>query len=225
MDKKGINMKVAGPTGWRGVMNRGPQRSDFGLSPLADNVDSLTQRPRVRVSRIHHGIGGGMQLNYETHSGLTTSLRSGTSRTSRQLPLTGSRAAAGIFCAMLIAGLLITHVHLRFKILDMKMQQHALQTVHYHLEREASMLDSRSAHLGDLGRLKDFAVMKLQMRENTESSEVTIATYLIEKYSARSIAEAQQEQTRELAAEQRDKTRNPFKRIANMALAFAEGGR
>ncbi len=213
-------MKVTGPTGWRGVMNRSPQRSDFGLSPLADNVESLTQRPRVRVSRIQHGIGGGMQLT-DSDAGFMAPSRLRDERTARQLSLTTGRTAVGVYAAVFITGLLIVHIHLRFQILDMKMQQHALQTQHRHLEREASWLESGYARLGNLGRLKDLAVMKHQMKESTEHDAVTISPYLVEKYSATSIAADRQAQLNHIAAATNAHSKNPFRRIANMAVAFA----
>ncbi len=217
-------MKVAGPTGWRGVMNRGPQPSNFGLSPLADNVDSLTQRPRVRVSRIRHGIGGGMRLSEDSETTLFSSFRGSNNSPSRRLSFSGGRAAVGVYAAMLVAGLLVVHVHLRFEILDMNIQQHALQTVHRQLEREASMLESRFANLNNLGRLKDHATRKLQMQGNAHVDSVNIAPSLVKKYSAESVAADQQEQAKSIAAAQ-SATNNPFRRFANMALAFAENGR
>ncbi len=214
-------MKVAGPTGWRGVMNQGPRPSDFGLSPLADNVDSLTQRQRVRISRIRHGIGGGMRFSDESEL-----LRAAPSRFSgewmgRRLSLTGPRVILGIYCATLVACLLIVHVHLRFDIRDMKMQQHALQTMHRQLEREASALERHVVHLRDIGRLKEYAVMKLEMVEIEGGTEIAISSNLKEKYSSEAIAAARQQRDSEIAALKQPKTRNPFRHLADMAVAFA----
>lgn len=218
-------MKVTGPTGWRGVMNQRPRPSDFGLSPLADNVDSLTQRQRgVRISRIRHGIGGGMRFSDETELVRAAPSRFSADWMGRRLSLTGPRVILGVYCAMLVAALLVIHVHLRFEIRDMNMQQHALQSVHRQLEREISTLERHVAHLRDVGRLKEFAVMKLEMVEIEHGAEVAVSPVVREKYSARTIAAAKAQREAEIAAAQRPHPRNPFRRLADMAVAFASPG-
>lgn len=218
-------MKTAGPTGWRGVMNRGPQRSEFGLSPLADNVDSLTQRPRVRVSRIRHGIGGGMRLSDETEFSLSLTPRYNYDQRGRRLSLTPGRAAVGIYVSVLIGSLLIIHVNLRFKIHDMQMQQHALQMVQRHLEREASSVNSRTAVLGNLERLEEYAVIDREMVHTVEAPEVRIPRYTMEKYSPDAVAAVQKEQDEQVAAATHAKPKSPFRNLATMALAFAQSTR
>lgn len=214
-------MKSAGPTGWRGVMNRSPRPSDFGLSPLADNADSLAQRPRARVSRIRHGIGGGMRLYDENELAQAAPSRFNDEWMGRCLSLTAPRVVFGIYAAVLVTLLLITHVYLRFQIHDMQMQQHALQAIHRDLDRESAMLDGHRAFLSDPGRLKEFAVMDLAMVENGRSPELTVPPYLVQKYSPELIATARQEQLREIAQLKQGGRKNPFRQIADMALAFA----
>lgn len=214
-------MKTSGPTGWRGVMNQGPRPSDFGLSPLADNVDSLTQRHRVRISRIRHGIGGGMRFSDETELMRAAPSRFSGEWMGRRLSLTGPRVLLGVYVAMLIASILIVHVHLRFEIRDMNMQQHVLQTVHRQLERDFSHLERHVTHLRDIGRLKEYAVMKLEMVEIGSGTEIAISPAIREKYSAEAIAGAQAERAAEIAARTQPAYRNPFRRLADLAVAFA----
>src|SRR5690606_7769208 len=195
--------------------------SDFGLSPLADNVDSLTQRQRVRISRIRHGIGGGMRFSDENELVRAAPSRFSGEWMGRRLSLTGPRVILGIYSAFLVASLLIVHVHLRFEIRDMNMQQHALQSMHRQLEREISTLERHVAHLRDVGRLEEFAVMKMEMVEIDQSTEIAISPALQEKYSEQSIAAARAEREAEIAASSQPRTRNPFRRLADMAFAFA----
>jgi len=216
-------MKVSGPSGWRGVMNRRPQPSEFGLSPLADNVDSLTLRPNehVRSSRNGRGVGGAMRF-LEDHD-LRRHSRAGSTFHSRPISFCGRRAALSIYCAFLVTALLVLHVHLRFSIHDMQMQEHLLQTVQRHLDRRISSLDRGVAHnMGDLGRLRDYAVNNLQMVPNERGMDLAIAPDIAQKYSPESIAETRKKAEQAVAdADSEDSPRNPFKRLADFALAFA----
>jgi hypothetical protein len=215
-------MKAAGPSGWRGVMNRRPQPSEFGLSPLADNVDSLTQRhqPRPRISRIQNGIGGGMRFADEHELLRVAPSRFSGDFMGRQLSLTGGRVIMGVYCCVLLTVLLVAHVHLRFQIHDMKMQEHMLQSVHRQLERRLSNLDRGVAHrMGDLAPLREAAITKLNMVPNSRTLEVAIAPSLLEKYSPQAIAEVTGTQNSSVAAAQPQR-RNPFRKLADLALAF-----
>ena len=176
-------MKGAKPTGWRAVMNRSPRPSDFGLSPLADNVDSITQRQRVRISRIRHGIGGGMQLYDESDLIHAAPSRFSGEWMGRRLSLTGGRVLLGVYTMSLLAFLLIAHVHLRFQIHDIQMQQHGLQTIHRQLERQITSIDRHVAHRSnDLRHLKDHAVLNLRMVENQDTTELSVSKSLVSKY-------------------------------------------
>jgi hypothetical protein len=217
-------MKKPGPTGWRGVMNQGPRPSDFGLSPLADNVDSITQRQRVRVSRISHGIGGGMRVHDDSEMLRITAPRFSPEWMGRRLSLTGSRAAFGMYSAILVALLLIGHVHLRFQIHDMNMQQHALQSLERNLQRQSNTLHQHMSQLIDLTRLENDAVSNLNMVENGRAPEVEIDPALQEKYSPQAIAQARKEKQEESTSDKAIASR-PFRKIADMAWAFADSAR
>ncbi len=208
------------PSGWRGVMNQRPQPSDFGLSQLADNVDSITQRQRVRVSRISHGIGGGMRITDDTE--LTRSVTSHFSGEfmGRRLSLTSGRVFLGVYATILTTLLLICHIHLRFEIHDMNTQQHALQTVHQRLERQASMLDRQMATLIDLGRLRDYATTELKMVENDRPDELKVAVHLRQKYDPQQIAADRQRKAEQEIADN-NRPVNGFFKFTQVALAFA----
>jgi hypothetical protein len=201
-------------------MSRRPQPSDFGLSPLADNVDSLTQRQnRTRVSRIQNGIGGGMRFADENELARVAPSRFSGDFMGRQLSLTSGRVILGVYCSVLLTALLVSHVHLRFQIHDMKMQEHMLQTVQRQLDRRLSSLDRGVAHrMGDLAPLRDVAITKLNMVPNDRTSmEIAIAPQLLEKYSSRAIAEITSARNTDIAAAPQ---RNPFRKLADFALAF-----
>lgn len=210
-------------TNWRGVMNHRPQPSDFGLSPLADNVDSLTQRQRVRVSRITHGIGGGMRISEDTDAYRSAPANEITDRRGmRVLSLTGSRAAFGIYAGVVLAVLLVAHIQLRFTIHDMNMQQHALQTVQRNLQRQSNFLDQHITSLIDLDRLKEHALMNLNMVEVERGPELLVEANMAEKYSEEAIAAARVQREREIAEAQSQEKRHPFRQLADLALAFAD---
>lgn len=216
-------MKKAGPSGWRGVMNRRPQPSDFGLSPLADNVDSLTQRDlhKPRPSRLQHGIGGGMRFTegYE-RSGLIPADFS-RSIFDRQLSLTGPRVLVGLYCTALMTILMVSHIHLRFHIHDMKMQEHSLQSVQQQLERRISFLDRGVAsRLGDLAPMRDVAVNHLNMVRTGRASELVIAPHIAQKYSPEAIAAVTEKNSQSVAAPAEEPALNPFFRFADFAMAF-----
>lgn len=213
--------KKTGQTGWRGVMSHRPQPSDFGLSPLADNVDSLTQRQRVRVSRISHGIGGGMRVNDDAEPFRTVPAHQADRRGAR-LSLSGGRAIYGIYAAILVSALLITHIQLRFKIHDMNMQQHALQTVQRNLQRQANFLDQHITSLIDLDRLKDHAVINMNMVEVERGPELVVQAAVEEKYSSEAIAAARAQREREMAEANSPAPVHAFRKLADMAWAFAD---
>lgn len=217
-------MKKAGPSGWRGVMSPRPQPSDFGLSPLADNVDSLTQRPlhRPKTSRIQNGIGGGMRFADDSLFGNTApSSYFSRSFMDRRLSLSGRRVVAGIYCTVLLTVLLVGHVHLRFQIHDIKMQEHMLQTVQQQLDRRLSALDRGVAHrLGDLGPLRDVAVTRFNMVPNAgRSVELAIAPDARERYSAERVAQTLQASASEKALARRH-PQGRLSKLADFALAF-----
>lgn len=217
-------MKKAGPSGWRGVMSPRPQPSDFGLSPLADNVDSLTQRTlhKPKPLRIQNGIGGGMRFTDDSVFG-NTSPSSCFSRSfmDRRLSLTGRRVVAGIYCTILLTVLLVGHVHLRFQIHDIKMQEHMLQTVQQQLDRRLSTLDRGVAHrLGDLGPLRDVAVTRFNMVPNAgRSVELAIAPEAKERYAPDRIAETLQVSAQQKALA-RQAPQGRLSKLADFALAF-----
>lgn len=216
-------MKAAGPSGWRGVMNRRPQPSDFGLSPLADNVDSLTQRhqSRPRISRIHNGIGGGMRFADELELARSAPSRFSPDYMGRRLSLTGPRVIFGIYATVMVAVLLVMHVHLRFQIHDMQMQEHAMQTIQRQLDRRISSLDRGVAHrMGDLAPLREVAVNRLNMVPNHHTVDLAIASNTLDKYSAQSIAQITDPEAAQVQLASQAPTRNPFKRLADFALAF-----
>jgi hypothetical protein len=206
------------PSGWRGVMNQRPQPSDFGLSQLADNVDSITQRQRVRVSRIRHGIGGGMRINDETELTVSVGSHFSAEFMGRRLSLTAGRVFFGVYATVLATALLIGHVHLRFEIHDMNMQQHALQTVHQRLQRQHSLLDRQNAELVDPGRLRQYAMLN-NMVENEQADEVQVAMHLQQKYDPRQIA-ADRQRREEEALAANNKPVDRFFTLSQVALAF-----
>lgn len=216
-------MKAAGPSGWRGVMNRRPQPSDFGLSPLADNVDSLNHRhqSRPRISRIHNGIGGGMRFADELELARSAPSRFSPDYLGRRLSLTGPRVTFGIYATILVAILLVTHVHLRFQIHDMQMQEHAMQTIQQQLDRRISSLDRGVAHrMGDLAPLREVAITRLNMVPNQNTVDLAIASNTLEKYSPVSVAQITSPQDSAMQLANQQTTRNPFKRLADFATAF-----
>src|SRR5690606_18746131 len=92
----------------------------------------------------------------------------------RVLSLTGSRAAFGIYAGVVLAVLLVAHIQLRFTIHDMNMQQHALQTVQRNLQRQSNLLDQHITSLIDLDRLKEHALMNLNMVEVERGPELLV---------------------------------------------------
>lgn len=216
-------MKSPGrPTGWRGVMNQRPQPSDFGLSPLADNVDSITQRQRVRVSRISHGIGGGMRIHEDADVFRAGAPRFSMEYMGRKLSLTGGRAAFGLYACCLVAALLLAHVHLRFRVHDMQMQQHALQLLQRNLQRQGNLLDQQLVNLVDPDRLRDFAQFNLQMEENHQVAEIQVDAELSEKYSPESIQQEHARMERDVAEAKENTLSRRFGNLAKMAWAFAD---
>lgn len=218
-------MKKPGPTGWRGVMNQRPSPSDFGLSPLADNVDSITQRQRVRLPRISHGIGGGMRVHDDTDILLRIPApRQPAAWSERKLSLTGPRALFGVYAAMLVALLLIGHVHLRFTIHDMNMQQHSLQSLQRNLQRQSNQLD-QAIGLVDLGSMRRYAVDDLNMVPNEDSNtQLMVSASVKDKYSETSIAQERKDRQEERLALGQSSTARRFWKLADMAWTFAEAG-
>lgn len=203
-------------------MNRRPQPSDFGLSPLADNVDALTQRSqsRQRISRIHHGVGGGMRFADDHELVRHTSSRFSGEFMGRTLSLSGPRVVAGVYCTVLVTILLVTHIHLRFEIHDIKMQEHSLQTVQRQLEQRLSSLDRGVAkRMADLAPMRDVATRHMNMVRNSRSVELGIAPHVAQKYSPEAIVAATQPRDENPAAHE-EQARSPFNRLADFALAF-----
>lgn len=133
----------------------------------------------------------------------------------RRLSLTGGRVLLGIYTTALLAFLLIAHVHLRFQIHDIQMQQHGLQTIHRQLERQITAIDRDvSRRSNDLRHLKDFAVLNLNMVENPDTTELAVPKNLVSKYDMT----IGQEEPRSATA---DSSKNPFSRFASIAFAFA----
>lgn len=166
-----------------------------------------------------------MRLSDETELAKAAPSRFSGEWMGRRLSLTGGRVVLGVYCAVFITALLIVHIHLRFEIHDMKMQQHALQTMHRHLERELSMLDRGVAsHSNDIERLKDYAITNLHMVENDRAAELVVAPGLAEKYSAIAVAQATgNDETPDIASTRG--SRNPFRRFASLAFALSTNNR
>lgn len=208
------------PSGWRGVMNQRPQPSDFGLSQLADNVDSITQRQRVRVSRISHGIGGGMRITDDAEVTRSVTSHFSAEYMGRRLSLTSGRVFLGVYATVLTTTLLLCHIHLQFEIRDMNTQQHALQTVHQRLERQAALLDRQMSTLIDLGRLREYATTELNMVENDQPDELKVTAHLRQKYDPQQIAADRQRRADQEVAHN-NRPVNGFFRLTQVALAFA----
>lgn len=216
-------MKNTVPTGWRGVMNHRPQPSDFGLSPLADNVDAITQRQRVRIPRISHGIGGGMQVHDESDMHRLTFTQRGAFAAARKVSLTSGRAMFGLYASALMALLLIVHVHLRFTIHDLNMQQHALQTVERRLQRQSNYLDQQMISRVDQHSMKRYAVNQLGMVPNSDNNgEVVITAEAREKYSATAVAQVQQKRKAGQSTTAKASTSGRLWKLADMAIAYAQ---
>lgn len=139
----------------------------------------------------------------------------------RQISLTTPRVVVGIYCTVLLTILMVSHIHLRFHIHDMKMQEHSLQSVQQQLERRISFLDRGVAsRMGDLAPMRDVAVNHLNMVRTGRSSELVIAPHVAQKYSPEAIAAATQRNTQTASLGAEEPVLNPFFRFADFAMAF-----
>jgi hypothetical protein len=192
---RSVTTKISNPTAWRGLPAEGPAPSDFGLSPLAENVDSIAHRRSSRRSRIAHGIGGGMRIVDDFTEPMSHGNTFSRDWMDRRLSLTKGRLFLGLYMAFVVTVCCLLHVNLRFRIHDLLVQQRLIQTNHREFARQAMLLERHNNFLSDPERLRNYALSKLDMEkmDSTEPAmEVTVSSAVERRYDPVILADAQQ---------------------------------
>lgn len=202
-------------------MSRRPQPSDFGRSELSGNVDSITHRQRVRVSRIRHGIGGGMRLSEDAYSTRSAGSFFSAEYMGRRLSLTPRRVCLGLYCMFIVCLLALAHIQLQFQTRDLKMQQHLLQTSQVRLQKQHHVLERQMVQYRDIQHLKDIAQTNLQMVEINNPHEMKVTASVRAKYTAPAGQMGENGTVIETAQSPDTERINPFQRLKNIALAWA----
>jgi len=109
---------------------------------------------------------------------------------SSPVSLTGSRIVRAIMAAAIIALLSIAHVHLQFKIRDMRLQHQRMQMVKGELLQQRGHLERQNSFLSEPNRLAAYARYELGMEEITERPVAYLTASHREKYSNVSTAVA-----------------------------------